>query len=114
MSKKAFNTAVIALAKYDRYFLTKHFHSSQLSEAEREAFVPDGAGGFFVAINPRDEAPIITVADTAPEKKSKCGALPGAGRPIKKAQYRWVQLQCDSIPGWLIRNDNNEDFSRVL
>jgi hypothetical protein len=86
MSKKAFNTAVIALAKYDRYFLTKHFHSSQLSEAEREAFVPDGAGGFFVAINPRDEAPIITVADTVPEKKSKCGARPGAGRPIKKAR----------------------------
>ncbi len=110
MSKMAFNTAVIDLANSDRYFLTKHFHSAQSSEA----FVPDGAGGFHVAINPRDEAPIITVADTVPEKKSKCGARPGAGRPIKKAQYRWVQLQGDSIPGWLIRNDNNEDFSRVL
>jgi hypothetical protein len=32
-SKKAFNTTVIDLAKYDRYFLTKHFHSIQSSEA---------------------------------------------------------------------------------
>ena len=33
MSKKAFNIAVIDLAKYDKYFLTKHFHSAQSSEA---------------------------------------------------------------------------------
>ena len=91
MSKKAFNTAVIALAKYDRYFLTKHFHSSQLSEAERETFVPDGTGGFFVAINPRDEAMTITVADTLPEKKSS-GTGSGTGRPMNMAHYRRVQL----------------------
>ena len=82
--------------------MTKHFHSAQSTEAEREAFVPDGAGGFYVAINPRDEAPTITVADTAPEKKLKGGTRPGAGRPIKKARYRRVQLQGDRIPGWLM------------
>ena len=84
MSKKAFNTAVIALAKYDRYFLTKHFHSSQLSEAEREAFVPDGAGGFFVAINPRDEAPIITVGRYSTRKKVKMRRTSGCRPPHKK------------------------------
>ena len=31
--KKAFNTTVIDLAKYDRYFLTIHFHLIQSSEA---------------------------------------------------------------------------------
>ena len=99
---QAFNTAVNDLAKSDRYFMTKHFHSAQSTEAEREAFVPDGAGGFYVAINPRDEAPTITVADTAPEKKSKGGTRPGAGRPMKKERYRRVQLQDARIPGWLM------------
>jgi hypothetical protein len=39
MSKKAFNTDVTDQAKSDRYFLTKHFHSAQSTEAERKAFV---------------------------------------------------------------------------
>jgi hypothetical protein len=64
MSKKAFNTAVIDIAKSDRYFLTKHFHSAQSSEA----FISDSAVVFYVAINPSDETPIITVADTVPSK----------------------------------------------
>jgi hypothetical protein len=101
-SKKAFNTAVMDLAKYDRYFLTKHFHSVQSTEVKRETFITDSTVGFYVAINPRDEAPIITATDTVPEKKSKGGARLGAGRPMKKARYRQVQLQGDSIPGWLI------------
>jgi len=96
---QAFNTAVIDLAKSDRYFMTKHFHSAQSTEAEKEAFVPGGAGGFYVAINPRDEVLTITVADIIPEKKSKDGTRPGADRPMKKARYRRVQLQGARIHG---------------
>ena len=44
MSKRAFNTAVIDIAKSDRYFLTKHFHSAQSTKSEREAFVREGIG----------------------------------------------------------------------
>lgn len=49
-----------------------------MAEAEKEAFVLDGAGGFYVAINPRDEAPKIIVAETVPEMRSKGGTRPGA------------------------------------
>jgi hypothetical protein len=48
--KASFDRAVLALAARHRAQVQVHPIPSQLSESEREAMVPDGTGGFFMAI----------------------------------------------------------------
>jgi hypothetical protein len=76
--------------------MTKHFHSAQPTEAdretEREAFVPDVDRGFCTAINLHAAAPTIIVANSVPEKKSEYGICPGVCLSTKKARCRCVQL----------------------
>jgi hypothetical protein len=51
--KGSFDRAVLALAARRRVQVQAHPVPSQLSEREREAMVPDGTGGFFMAIGLR-------------------------------------------------------------
>jgi hypothetical protein len=54
-SKAAFDRAVLALAAQRRVQVGTHPVPAQLSEREREAMVPDGTGGFFMAIGLRQD-----------------------------------------------------------
>jgi hypothetical protein len=53
--KTAFDRAVLALAAQRRVQVQTHPVPSQLTEAEREAMVPNGTGGYYIAIGLRDE-----------------------------------------------------------
>jgi hypothetical protein len=52
MSKSSFDKAILDLAKSGEYFLTRHFNPGNSTEQEKELMIPDGAGNFFIAINP--------------------------------------------------------------
>ena len=64
MSHKEFDQAVQAMGE-NGYFLTKNAHpTGSLSDAEKKAMIPDGAGNYYFAINPSDDIEI-------PKKTSK-------------------------------------------
>jgi len=102
MSKSDFDLAVLAMAK-NGYFLSKHFHPAQATEAEKKTFVPDGEGGFYIAINPREPATSTTrQVEPSPKRPGRGGSRAGAGRPMKKTKVKRVPLQGARIPGWLM------------
>ena len=52
MSKSSFDKAILYLQQSGEYFLTRHFYPGNSTEQEKELMIPDGAGNFFIAINP--------------------------------------------------------------
>lgn len=101
MSKNDFDQAILTMAE-NGYFLTKHFHPAQATDAEKESFfIPDGEGNFYIAINPRDDAKIPKEPPkAAPVRRG--GSREGAGRPAIKTKTKRVPLAGARIPGWLM------------
>ncbi|MFH0996407.1 MAG: hypothetical protein V1844_13080 [Pseudomonadota bacterium] len=62
MRKVIFDKVVLELAKSGRYFLAKHFHPASSTKAELALMVPASDGGYYCAINPREETVIEPVA----------------------------------------------------
>jgi hypothetical protein len=100
MSHKEFDQAVQAMGE-NGYFLTKNARpTGSLSDAEKKAMVPDGAGNYYFAINPSDDIEIPK--KTSKGKPGRGGSRTGAGRPAVKAKIKRVPLAGARIPGWLM------------
>jgi len=98
LSKAVFDAEILALAKSGKYFLTRHFHPASSTEQEKEMMIPDGAGNYYFAINPRGDAEL---SQNAP-KTGRGGSREGACRPMKKTKIKRAPLQGARIPGWLM------------
>jgi len=99
-----FNQAVLDLAESGNYFLARHFHPAQSTKMELELMIPDGAGNYYIAINPREgEMGSVEKCPEATDRKSgRGGSRAGAGRPAVKTKIKRVPLSGARIPGWLM------------
>ncbi len=113
MSKEAFDAAVMEIVRSEKYFLNRHHHPAQSSEQEKDGFIPDGAGNYYITINPRDNADFLTGSSdqagatakktgTSAARHSRGGSRSGAGRPAVKTKIKRVPLQGARVPGWLM------------
>jgi len=66
MSKPNFDQAVLNLAKSGEYFLSRHFHPAQATDAEKKSYIPDGAGNYYIAINPHE---VVKSEPAVPEQE---------------------------------------------
>ena len=63
------------MGKSGQYFLARHFHPAQSSDAEKAAMVPDGSGNYYFAINSRDDADTMARVETLEAMKDRCGKV---------------------------------------
>jgi len=84
MSKSSFDKAILNLAQSGEYFLTRHFYPGNSTEQEKELMIPDGAGNFFIAINPLfiDRSPGKVGVSPPIEKKQ----MPEELKPSKRGR----------------------------
>ncbi len=106
INRNDFDQAVLTMSK-NGYFLSKDFYPGSRTDAEKADWVSDGADNFFFAINSRDDAETIRIESKninlkISTKPGRGGSRSGAGRPMKKAKCRRVQLQGARIPAWLM------------
>jgi len=113
MNKSDFDLAVLTMAK-NGYFLSKHFHPAQATEAERKTFIPDGEGGFYIAINRRDDIEIPK--ETPKAGPGRGGSREGAGRPMKKKAISRIPVQI-RLSGWLLdwlKAERKSDMGKTI
>ncbi len=98
MTRWNFDKAILAMAK-NGYFLSRESRPpGSLTDAEKAAMVPDGAGRFYDTINIHSDAG--SPAEKTPAS-GRGGMRKGSGRPVIKTKSKRVGLGFARIPGWL-------------
>ena len=107
LSKAVFDAEILALTKSGKYFLTRHFHPGQATEAEKEMMIPDGAENYYFAINSRE---IVVTAEKESVIKSK------RGRPSVPMHLRRERVAGRfRLPAWmLLWLKDQKDAGRVI
>jgi hypothetical protein len=117
MRKVLFDRAIIELAKSGRYSLSKCFSPESSTKAELSLMTPDGQGGYYYTINPKDDAAAEPAPTPLSQGQIRSGKTPSPqkdipdagnlstrkrGRPPLSENIRRVQIRPGyRVPAWV-------------